>query len=38
MSTFLIIIMIAMVATALFDFIYYSPRFKALEEVEEKLQ
>jgi hypothetical protein len=38
MSIFLITIMIAVVGIALFDIIYYSPRFKALEEAEEKLQ
>ena len=38
MSTFLILIVIAVVGTALFDFVYYLPNFKALEEAEAKLQ
>jgi hypothetical protein len=35
MSLFLILIIIAVVATALFDIIYYLPRFKALQEAED---
>jgi hypothetical protein len=35
MSLFLIMVIIAVAATALFDLIYYLPRFKALEEAEE---
>jgi len=37
MSIFLTLILVAVVGTALFDFLYYLSRFKALEEAEERL-
>jgi len=36
MSTFLILIITAVVGIALFDFVYYLPRFKDIEEHEER--
>ncbi len=36
MSIFLRLIVVAVVSTALFDFFYYLPRFRALEEAEER--
>ena len=38
MSMILIFMIAVVLGVALFDFIYYLPRFKALEESEEKLQ
>ncbi len=37
MSIFLTLIIVAVVSTALFDFLYYLPRFKALQEAEESI-
>jgi len=36
MGLFLTLILVTVVGTALFDIFYYLPRFKALEEEEEK--
>ncbi len=38
MSTFLILIMIAVTAVVLFDLIYFLPSFKKLEESEKKIK
>lgn len=37
MSTFLLLIIIAVVATALFDWVYLLPKYKEISELEEKV-
>ncbi len=38
MSLFFTGIVVVVLSTALFDFLYYLPRFKAMQEAEEKLE
>ena len=37
MSTFLLLIIIAVVATAVFDWIYFLPKYKEMMELEKKV-
>lgn len=37
MSLFLLLIVTAVVATVIFDWVYFLPRFKEMEEVEKKV-
>ena len=38
MNTFLMGVLLAVVTTALFDFLYYLPRFRALQAAQEDIE